>query len=151
MTTGLIGNPGSAHGKTLLDDTTTGGRTVWEYKTDGVVLEGDVLAWTTQTTDDVPTVHAADTDTDDPAVVCGVALEGAASGGIVRFVRNGPAKVNIGSGTVALGERAVATTTVGVADGVAADATTITGDSWGVFLGAEIGTTNQAVVDVRCG
>lgn len=141
----VVGGPGTNSLNNTAD------RYVIDVLTDGAVTAGDVVAWTTQTTDDVPTVHAADTDNDDPALVAGVAVNTASSGQVVTIVRSGPALVNISSGTVAAAERAIATTTAGIADGVAADASTVVGDSWGVFLGAEVGTTNQAVVDVRCG
>lgn len=142
-----IGNPkGAAVSSGTLDQTSTGMRTERHRLLDGTVVAGDALAWTTQTTDDAPTCHAADTSNDDPAVFAGVALQGGISGDVIMAVVEGPALVNIGTETVALAERAIFTTNAGAADGVAADATTVAGDSWGVFLGAEIGTTNQAVV-----
>jgi len=142
----VIGGPGINSVNSAAD------RVVIDVLTDGAVAAGDVVAWTTQITNDVPTVHAADTDTDDPAMVAGVATRAASSGQVVTIVRGGPALVNIGgTNQTAAGEVAIATTAAGVADGAVAAAGTIVGDTFGVFLGDEIGTTQQAVVDVRLG
>lgn len=93
-------------------------------------------------------VALADTDVHDPALKVGVAVEdiaaGLNSGGLVAV--RGPVLVNIGSGSVAAGERLIMTANAGEADGVAADATTIEGDTHGVFGGDELGTTNTAPV-----
>lgn len=142
-----IKNTTSAFGLTTLNQTAD--RVVITAPCDAAVTAGDVLAWTTQTTDDAPTVHPHDISNDNEAVVAGIAINTAASGDLVKIVRSGPALVNIGSGTVALGERVIATTDAGIADGVAADAATIEGDTFGVWLGAEVGTTNQAVADIH--
>jgi hypothetical protein len=144
----VVGGPGA---NTL---TNTASRVVIDVLTDGAVTAGDVVAWTEQLTNDVPTVHAADTSNDDVALVAGVAVNTAASGSVVTIVRSGPAIVNIGSGTsVAKAERAIATTDAGVAGGTVTTggATSVDGDYFGVFLGAEITGTDTAVVDVRCG
>lgn len=93
-------------------------------------------------------VALADTDVHDPAVKVGVAAEeiaaGLNNGGLV--ITRGFALVNIGSGSVAVSERLILTANAGEADGVAADATTVEGDTHGVFLGDELGTTNTAPV-----
>lgn len=143
-----ISNPGSAFGYTSLEQTSS--RRVMEVKTTVALSKGDVVAWVSQNTDVAPTVLAAIAGTTDPAVVCGVALNAAAANGTVLICRDGPCLVNISTGTVAHGERAILLSgATGFADGVAADATTIEGDTFGVFLGGEIGSTNQAVLDVR--
>lgn len=92
-------------------------------------------------------VKLADVSADDPALIAGVAQEPipASGAGLVRT--HGYSLVNIGDGTVAAGERAgFHATTDGAADSAAADATTISGDTFGVMLGDEIGTTNRAPV-----
>lgn len=143
MAEGRITNSGGAYGYTALDQTSS--RTVWEATTTTAVTKGDVLCWGTQATDTGPLVHISVQGTDDPASVAGVALHACAANKIVQFVRNGPCLINIGTGTVAAWERGVLLAgTPGAADGDAHDGSDIVGDSFGVFLGAEIGTTNQA-------
>lgn len=98
------------------------------------------------------TVHQADVSADDPALIAGVAAEAIpASSATVREYGNiivrGLAIVNIGAGTVSEGERmGFHASTDGAADSAAADASTIEGDTFGVCVGAEIGTTNQCAV-----
>lgn len=117
------------------------------------VSAGDVVVWQAiNTTTAPPTVIPQDAGTSDPATVAGVALHDAPVGGVVLVVRSGPCKVNIDDETVALGQQATCNATAdGCALGVTADGTTVVGDTFGVFLGAEIGSTNQAYVDVRIG
>lgn len=150
-----IDNPGGAFGYTTLDQTTG----VWyaEYKCSapgggqGQPAKGDVVVFDSLAADAVVSVHKADVSADDPALVAGVAMEASsATGDVIKVCRAGPQITNIGAGTVAAAERAVFhATTDGAADGVAADATTVAGDTFGVWLGAEIGSTNTAVLDVR--
>lgn len=146
MPNNTISNPGGAYGYTALDQTADRDeRTVIAAST---VSKGDVVCWVTQATDTGPTVRRSTQGTDDPASVAGVALQNATVGKTFKICRDGPCLVNIGTGTVAAWERAVLLTgTPGAADGVVADATTISGDTFGTFLGGEIGTTNQAVLD----
>lgn len=110
------------------------------------ITEGDLLALVWDETTQTIKVALADTDVHDPAMKVGVAAEAipASSAGMVTL--GGFARVNISTGTVAVGERLIMTSTAGVADGAAADATTVEGDTHGVFLGDEIGTTNKAPV-----
>ena len=116
------------------------------------VSAGDVVVWNAINTATLPTVIPQDAGTSDPALVAGVATDSADIGEAVQIVRSGPCKVNIGAATVSAGQQAIPhATTDGAAQGVTADATTVVGDTFGVFLGAEIGTTNQAYVDVRIG
>lgn len=144
-------NTSGAHGNTDLNSTAD--RLELVIEASGAISAGDVVVWDGQTTDDKPTVHKADVDTDDAALIAGVAVNAAAaSGDSVRVVRNGPAIVNISTGTVAAGELATFhASTDGCADGAVGSGSTVMGDYFGAFLGAEIGSTNQAVVDVRCG
>lgn len=98
------------------------------------------------------TVHKADVSADDPALIAGVAAEAIpvstaleTSYGLVTT--RGLAIVNIGNGTVSEGERmGFHASTDGAADSAAADASTIEGDTFGVCVGAEIGSTNQCAV-----
>lgn len=110
------------------------------------ITEGDLLALVWDETTATIKVALADTDTHDPASKVAVAAENIAAGGAGRCITRGFARVNIGSGSVAVGERLILTATAGQADGVAADATTVEGDTHGRFLGDEIGTTNKAPV-----
>lgn len=145
-----VSNPQGAFGYTTLEQTAHGDD--WPVKLAVAVSKGDVLAWTAQATDIAPTVIPAITGTTDPSQVCGVALEAGAVGDTITMRRSGLVLVNIDTGTVAANERAILLAGgTGKADGIVADATTIEGDTFGVFLGAEVGTTNQAVLDVRIG
>lgn len=93
------------------------------------------------------TVHLADVSADDPALIAGVAAEAIPASGSGLVVTRGFAIVNIGNGTVSEGERmGFHGSTDGAADSAAADANTIAGDTFGVCLGAEIGSTNQCAV-----
>lgn len=93
------------------------------------------------------TVHRADVSADDPALIAGVAAEAIPASGTGLVVTRGFALVNIGNGTVSEGERmAFHASTDGCADSAAADASTISGDTFGVCVGAEIGSTNQCGV-----
>lgn len=123
-------------------------------KASAAIAAGDVVAFVAFNTDVEPTIKKADvSENGEIPLICGVALNAAAAAGdLVQVVRLGPAKVNISTDTVAAGECATVHGSVdGAATGVAADATSVIGDYFGVFLGAEIGTTNQAWVDVRPG
>lgn len=110
------------------------------------ITAGDLLALVWDETAQSIKVALADTDVHDPAMKVVVADEDIAAGGAGLCVIGGFARVNIGSGSVAVGERLIMTTTAGQADGAAADATTVEGDTHGIFLGDEIGTTNKAPV-----
>lgn len=144
-----IGNPkGASVSGGTLDETATGSREVRPFLTDEAVTAGQLLAFTATDTDTFPPVHPADTSNDDPAVSRIVAVEDAAADSVVMACTKGPCLVNIGTDTVGSGQRATATTTAGEAVGAASDATTVEGDSFGTFLGGEIGTTNQAIVYV---
>jgi hypothetical protein len=143
-----IANTTGAYGLTTLNQTAM--REVWEAPAEtALITAGDVLVWTGQTTDDNPTVDQSATG-DDPALQAGIALNVAAAGGIVHFVRSGPALANIGAGNSStaaqLGQRSSAA--AGVVTSAAGDGDSVVGDYIGVFLGAEIGSTNQSVLDV---
>lgn len=105
---------------------------------------GDLLAVTMAVDGDIR-VAPFDTDTHDPASKAAVALETSeAADSVIQIAVGGPVLVNIGAGAVAVAELVIATADAGVADGVAADATTVAGDVHGVFLSDEVGTTNKA-------
>ena len=144
-------NTSGAWGLTTLNDTAD--RLVLTIEASGAITAGDVVVWDTQNTDVKPTVAQADVSADDAAMIAGVAVNAAAaSGDSVQVVRNGPALVNIGAGTTAAGELAsFHASTDGAADGTVGSGSTVMGDYFGAFLGAEIGSTNQAIVDVRLG
>lgn len=117
-------------------------------KAAGVIAAGDIVSWVAVNTDVEATVEQTDVSDAAPNVIAGVALEAAAAAGdYIQVCRQGVCRVNIGAGTVAFGEVAgLHATTDGAAD--TADATE---GGFGVFLGAEIGSTNQAFVDVTIG
>jgi len=141
-----IGNPlGAAVSGGTLDTMGTGSRIVLPFVADGAISAKDAVAFTDTDTDTLPPVHAADTDTDNPAAVFGVALNTAAIGDIVMVVVLGPAIVNT-TGAPAIGEVASPGTTAGVVSSGAADANTIVGDVLGKFMGDEIGTSDTAIV-----
>lgn len=146
-----ITNPNGVGGATALNQ--NGPMLTAELVTTVACAKGDVMAWNTQATDTVPTIAPAITGTTNAQAIAGVALEAAAANKTVAICRQGPCLVNIGvGGVVAAWERAILLAgNTGKADGVAADATTVDGTAFGVFLGGEIGTTDQAVLDVRCG
>lgn len=89
------------------------------------------------------------------AFVCaGVALESGVAGDQIQVVTLGPAICNIGNtGTIAHGDSAIKHATTDGASGVTAvasvDATTVVGTILGIYLGAEIGTSDTAPVWVR--
>lgn len=151
----LVNNAAGAYGQVGVENN---GRIVFPRLTSTAVSAGDVVvldALTDTGTDAnvIVTVHIADVagTPDDPVLVCGVALHDAASGDVVQVCEYGPCLVNVGDGTVAAGERATFhASTDGAADGVAADATTVAGDTFGVYLSAnDVPTTNKAVLFVR--
>lgn len=111
------------------------------------IAAGDVCTFSYDTATGVLSVKQADVSADDPALVAGVALDAADQNEVLRVVTHGFAIVNIGDATVAAGERAAFHATAdGAADSAAADATTVAGDTFGVMLSAEIGTSNTAAV-----
>lgn len=144
----LISNPAGAYGETGIDNNA---RVVHERVCSTAVLARDVVTFDVMTgTDELLSVHSGLT-TDDPALVAGVALHDAAAGEVVKVVEFGPAIVDIGANTVTAGMRAQRDgVTAGNASGVTADATTIAGDTFGVFLSAnDVPGTDQAIVFVR--
>jgi hypothetical protein len=148
--TGKIPNPSGAFGSATIDDAD---RIVMTVVSTSALAKGDVVCWTTTTSSAAaPVVHISVQGTDDPASVAGVAAEACSANETVQIVRQGPAVVSIGTGTVAAWERLILLAgTPGAADGLVADATSIVGDNFGVFLGAEDGTTNKAIADIRIG
>lgn len=112
------------------------------------IAEGDVVVFDQmESATGALTVHQADVSADDPALIAGVAAEAISASGTGLVVTRGFALVNIGNATVSEGERmGFHASTDGCADSAAADASTISGDTFGVCLGAEIGTTNQCAV-----
>lgn len=96
----------------------------------------------TMASDGVLRCALADTDVHDPAVKVGVALDAAASGDVVAVQHYGPCIVQTPATGPSISELVILTSTAGVADGLAADATAVVGDTHGVFLTDEIGTSN---------
>lgn len=109
--------------------------------TTAAVAANDLVALT-MAADGVLRCAPADTDVHDPAVRVGVATAAAASGAAARVVTRGPVIVNTPATGPSISELVILTNAAGVADGVAADATTVAGDTHGVFLTDEIGTSN---------
>ena len=116
------------------------------------IAEGDVVTlYATITASQGFAVKQADVSADDPATVIGVAAEAIASGASGQVVTSGYAVVNVDdSSSITAGQVAqFHATTDGAAANVTADATTIAGDSFAVFLGAEdLVGTDQAPVNV---
>lgn len=110
------------------------------------VTAGQVVVWdSVNTTTAVPTCSPGSVAA--TTRVAGVVVQGAPAGGVALVARSGPVKVNIGSGTVTAGGQA----TAGAGGIAVATAEPDAGATFGVFLGAEIGSTDQAYVDVRLG
>lgn len=109
--------------------------------TTAAVAANDLVAFT-MAADGVLRIAPADTDVHDPAVRVGVAPNACASGGLCKVVTRGPVIVNTPATGPSISELVILTNAAGVADGVAADATTVAGDTHGVFLTDEIGTSN---------
>lgn len=148
----LINNAAGAYGLVGIENNA---RTVYPRKLSGTVAQHDVvvLDYLTDTGADadlIVTVRAADVSADDPARILGVAQSAGVAGDVVDVVEYGPSLVNIDDATVAAGNRATLHATVdGKADGATSDATTVEGDTWGVFISAnDVPTTNKAVVFV---
>lgn len=148
---GFPRNTSGAHGKTTLNDTAD--RLLIEVEAGGAITAGDVVLWDTMTADTNPTVSQADVGSDNDALICGVAVDAAAAAGdTVVVCRNGPALVNISTATITVGDLATMHASAdGCADGATGSGSTVMGDYFGAFISAEIGSTNQAIVDVRCG
>lgn len=92
--------------------------------------------------DETITAVPFDTDTHATGYPMAVALESIAVGGTGQVRVFGPAIVQTPATGPSIGEVVIGTTTAGVADGLAADATSIVGRSHGYFMTDEIGTTN---------
>lgn len=145
----LIANPAGAYGNTGVHNNA---RTVHERLASGTIAAGDVVVLDALTgTDEIISVHSADVSADDVALVLGVAVHAAVANEAVKVVEYGPAIVNVGDATIAAGDQATFhATTDGAADGANADATTVSGDTWGVFISAnDVPSTNKAIVFVK--
>lgn len=132
---------------TIVDPQGTNGTTptyrrrIDTFECGGTIAANDLVAFV-MATDGELKVDAATTATHDPAVRVGVALEAGVTGDFIQVVTEGPCIVNTPAAGPSVSELVVLTATAGVADGVAADATTVAGDTHGVFLTDEIGTSN---------
>lgn len=98
------------------------------------------------TSDENLLVAPADTDVHDPAVKVVAALEAGAAGDVIRCVTRGPAIINTPGTGPSVSEVLILTNAAGVGDGLAADANAVAGDTHGVFLGDEVGTSNTSWV-----
>lgn len=147
MPTQEIANPSGAFGYS--DGEQKYPRRIDPFVADGAIAAGDVVTFQWTETGQVLKVKKADVagSPHDPASVAGVAYEAAADGETVRVVTWGFAIVNIDDATVAASELAhFHSSADGAADSTAADASTVAGDSFGVMLGDEIGTSNTAPI-----
>ena len=118
------------------------------FEASGAISANDLVAVAASVdTDTTVTVETLDVSDALPELVVGVAKAAAADGAVVEVVVFGYAICNIGSTSPAMGNIVI----IGASDGVAgvlapAVAGTITGDNFGVYLGTEIGSTNQAAI-----
>lgn len=131
-------------------------RVVQVYRANDTIAIHNAVAWVAPTATvplsvellDVSDAHAA-------LVFCGVALEAATAGQMIRICRLGPAIVTVDDGTPAFGEVCVKHASTdgcvisGGTLGGSWDGSDVAGTGLGVFLGAEIGSTNTAIMDVR--
>ena len=146
MATQVITNPLGAFGRSTGNEVNF--QTVAPLEAAAAITAGDLVAVAasvnTDTTITVEQFYVSDAL---PELVLGVAKNAAAAGEIVEVVVHGYAICNIGSTSPAMGNIVI----IGASDGVAgvlapAVAGTITGDNFGIFLGTEIGSTNQAAI-----
>lgn len=134
----MLTNPGGAFGGTVLN---------WQLpvsfkNADAAALaRGDVCFCSFSTTTGEVTVTKAATTTD-LDFLFGVVDEAIAVGDYGRVIIHGFAYVNVGGGTVAHGDGAIRSgATAGLAAPVTEDATTITGQTMGMFLGVKGSTS----------
>ena len=146
MATQVITNPLGAFGRSTGNEVNF--QTVAPFEAAAAITAGDLVAVAASVNTDT-TITVAQFDVSDalPELVLGVAKNAAAAGEIVEVVVHGYANCNIGSTSPAMGNIVI----IGASDGVAgvlapAVAGTITGDNFGIFLGTEIGSTNQAAI-----
>lgn len=109
-------------------------------------ITANALVAFTMAADGVLRVALADTDVHDPAVKVGVAPNACASGASCKVVTSGPVIVQTPATGPSISELLILTSDAGVGDGLAADATAVVGDTHGVFLTDEIGTSNTCWV-----
>lgn len=146
MATQVLTNPLGAFGRTTGNEVNF--QVVAPFKAATAISKGDLVAVAaTVNTDTVITVETLDVSDALPELVLGVAKNAAAANEVVEVVVHGYAICNIGSTSPALGNLVI----IGAADGAAGVlapgvAGTITGDNFGIFLGTEIGSTNQAAI-----
>lgn len=112
-------------------------------KTTTVVSANDLVELVWDEATEIVTCRRADTDVNATPAKLGVAQEAGPANSTVSVRIGGLARVNIGAGAVAAGEKVIATANAGEADGAAAAAGNA---SNGVFLGDEIGVTNTAPI-----
>lgn len=147
----LIQNPAGAHGYAGDDPSTQFALKATCYNGGAAAIsEGDVVTLdATITASQYFHVKQADVSADDPATAIGVAYEAIAAGDTGLIVVLGYAEVNVGdSSSITAGQVAgFHATTDGAAANATADATTVSGDKFGVFLGAEdLVGTNKAPI-----
>ena len=146
MATQVITNPLGAFGRSTGNEVNF--QTVAPLEAAAAITAGDLVAVAASVnTDTTITVEQFDVSDALPELVLGVAKNAAAAGEIVEVVVHGYAICNIGSTSPAMGNIVI----IGASDGVAgvlapAVAGTITGDNFGIFLGTEIGSINQAAI-----
>ena len=142
----VITNPLGAFGRTTGNEVNY--QVVAPFEAAAAISANDLVAVAASVnTDTTITVEQFDVSDALPELVLGVAKNAAAAGEIVEVVVHGYAICNIGSTSPAMGNIVI----IGASDGVAgvlapAVAGTITGDNFGIYLGTEIGSTNQAAI-----
>jgi hypothetical protein len=143
-----IKNTSNAYGATGVDQTAT--RRVDPILAATDIEPGDVVTFVNMTADTVPSVRKSVVASDVVRLVAGVAVSGAKQGQQALICRSGPAVTKIGNATPTIGQLATFHgSTNGAALGVTPDATTVVGATFGVFLSAELGSTDTAILDVR--
>ena len=147
MANQVLTNPLGAFGRTTGSEINY--QVVVPFESVGVITAGDFVTVAADvSTDAAITVSTHDVSDALPELVIGVAKNATtAAGEICEVVVFGYAVCNIGSTSPARGNIVI----IGASDGVAgvlapAVAGTITGDNFGIYLGTEIGSTNQAAI-----
>jgi hypothetical protein len=134
-----ITNPNGAFGET--SDVSNYVQWVESFKNTGAaaIAAGDAVALKYTATGTLLEIEGWDTDASgqNANTGVGVALDPIAVNATGRVVVFGYARVQVAGGTAAKGNQALGSTTSGVVTPTAADATTIVGQSLGVFLGVK--------------
>lgn len=146
-----IANPGNVWGE-VANPLTSGnamnhGAQIVTVRANDTIAAKNAVGWVAPTATVPLSVELLDvSDATAAAVFAGVALDSGVAGEMIRVVVEGPCIVTVDDGTPVFGVYAIKHATVDgcVIATATVDASTLAGTIVGVFLSAEIGTTNTA-------